>query len=150
MDLKKFSKEVASILPTIHVELVKRQPEFMLRKITLPQMVIINILSARPGCKMGDLSKILGVTKGAVTGLTDRLMRSGLLRRARSKEDRRIVNVELTSKGKSYARRLNEFKLKVVSSLFSNISADERAQYLAILRKLQRNVQAKREYKYYG
>lgn len=151
MNLREFAKEVAGIIPTIHIELAKRQPDvFLKEKITFPQMVIISLLSGRNNCKMGDIAKILDVTKGAVTGLTDRLIKSGIIKRVRSKSDRRVVYVMLTSKGIRYAKRLNDFKLKIVSGLFSNISQKERAEYLKILRKLKKNIEAKLEYKYYG
>ena len=151
MTLKDFSKEVASILPYIHVELLKRQPaELVKSKISFTQMVILGILSKMDNTKMGDLSKTLGVTKSAVTGLIDRLIRSGLARRSRSKEDRRIVRVSLTTKGLNFSKKMDDFKLNSIGSLFSNINQDERVQYLEILRKLRNNIQAKLDYKFYA
>lgn len=151
MDLKNFSKEVAAILPYIHVELLKRQPaELVKSRISFTQMVILGILSRMDNAKMGDLSKTLGVTKSAVTGLIDRLIRAGLVRRSRSKEDRRIVRVSLTSKGMALSKKIDDFKLNGIGSLFSNINQDERMQYLVILRKLRSNIQAKLEYKFYA
>jgi len=150
MEIKGFAKEVAAIMPTIHVELVKRQPDFLLKeKMTFPQMIILNILETQKEWKMGDLSRILGVTKGAVTGLTDRLIKAGLLKRARSLKDRRIVHVTLTAKGLKRAQQLKNFRLNLISSLFANISQRERTQYLVIMRKLQKNIRAKHEYRGY-
>jgi DNA-binding MarR family transcriptional regulator len=150
MDIREFSREVSAIMPSIHVELVKRQPDFLLQeKMTFPQMIMLNILDARREYKMGDLSRILGVTKGAVTGLTDRLIKGGLLRRYRSKEDRRIVYVALTPKGVKRTGQLANFRLKLIASLFSNITRRERVQYLNILRKVQKNIRAKHEYRLY-
>ena len=122
MEIREFAKEVAAIIPAIHVELVKRQPDALMReKMSLPHMVMLGILSRRRECKMSDLSRILGVTKGAVTGLTDRLIKAGLLRRARSQKDRRVVYITLTPEGARRSKKLNNFKLRVISSLFSNI-----------------------------
>jgi len=151
MEMRDFAREVARVLPAIHTELVRRQPEFLLKdKITFPQMLILNILGKHAECKMTDLARILGVTKSAVTGLTDRLIRSGLLRRRRSKQDRRVVNVLLTSKGLKQSKRFAAFHLKMIASLFSNISQNERARYLKILRKIYRNISSKTEYKLHG
>lgn len=150
MEIKAFAKEVAAILPAIHVELVKRQPDFLLKeKMTFPQMIILTILGSRKEYKMGDFARILGVTKGAVTGLTDRLITMGLLRRFRSRKDRRVVYITLSPKGLKRSRQLANFRLKVISSLFSNIGQRERARYLVILRKVQKNIRARHEYKVY-
>ena len=145
MKINEFAKEVAVVMQPIHIYMIKRQPSALMKgKVTFPQMVIIGILHAKKECKMSDVSKILKVTKSAVTGLTDRLIKAGLLKRARSKRDRRVVKIRLTPKGASTARRLNNFTLKVIGGLFSNISQKERAQYLMILRKLQKNIEAKK------
>jgi len=151
MKAQEFTKRVASIMPQIHIEIVKRQPQALLTdKITLPQMVIINLLFGRSECKMTDISRVLGVTKSAVTGIIDRLIRLGLIKRMRSKDDRRIVNVMLTPKGITYARKLVDFRYQVIRRLFSNLSHREKAQYLRILTKIHDNIRARANYEYYG
>ena len=144
MDVRKFAKEIVATLPQIHLEFVRRQPNIIMKgKLTFPQMIILEILRAQNECKMGDLSRMLGVTKSAVTGLTDRLIKVGLARRRRSKEDRRVVKIKLTPKGSSLSKQINEYKLRMIASLFSNISPKERTVYLGILRKLEKNIRVK-------
>ena len=151
MEIKEFSREVAAILPQIHVEMLKRQPAALVKSgITFSQMVILGILRGKRDSRMGDLSRTLGVTKSAVTGLVDRLLRVGLVRRSRSKADRRVVRIALTSKGRNLSKKIENFKLNSICGLFSNISQKERTQYLRILRKLGKNIRAKMEYKFYG
>ena len=144
MNIREFAKEVAAITPAIHMALVRRQPKALAKgKITFSQMVILGLLRAKKECKMGEISKALGVTKSAVTGITDRLIKSGLLRRSRSKSDRRVVYITLAPKGVNLSRQLRDFNLRVVSNLFSNISHGERSSYLAILRKVRKNISRK-------
>ena len=151
MDIKEFSREVGSILPQIHVEMLKRQPPALVKSgITFSQMVILGILRGKRDSRMGDLSRTLGVTKSAATGLVDRLLKGGLIRRSRSKADRRVVRIALTSKGRSLSKKIENFKLNTICGVFSNISQNERIQYLRILRKLGKNIQSKTEYKFYG
>ncbi|MCQ9207672.1 MAG: MarR family transcriptional regulator [Omnitrophica bacterium] len=151
MEIKKFSREVAGILPQIHVEMLKQQPPALMKSgITFSQMVILGILGGKRDSRMGDLSKTLGVTKSAATGIVDRLLKAGLIRRSRSKADRRVVRIALTSKGRSLSKKIDNFKLNAICGLFSNISQKERMQYLVILRKLGKNIQSKLEYKFYG
>ncbi|QHW34806.1 MarR family transcriptional regulator [Paenibacillus rhizovicinus] len=51
-------------------------------------------------CKVNDVAKLLGITSGAATGLTDKLVSLGLIERTRPEEDRRVVLLSLTESGK--------------------------------------------------
>ena len=151
MSLRDFAKKVAAITPSIHIMLIRRMPKMLAKgKMTFPQTVIMDILRARKICKMGDLSKALGVTKSAVTGITNRLIKAGLLKRINSRVDRRIINIQLTSKGAKLAREFGNYKLGLLQDLFSNINAKERLQYLRILGKLHRNILRRKKSNPYG
>lgn len=54
------------------------------------------------GLTAGRLAAAVGLTTGAVTGITDRLERAGFVRRVRDADDRRRVMLEVTPK--FYAR----------------------------------------------
>ncbi len=142
MAIREFAKEVLTVFPSIHAKVLKGQPAVLKKgKITISQMVLLELVHAKKECKMSDVSKILGVTKSAVTGLTDRLLRMGLLRRTRLRVDRRIVKIRLTPKGIDIANKLKKYKLKMIRRLFATISQRERSQYLGILKKIQKNIE---------
>jgi len=142
MNIQKFAEEVLTVFPSIHAKVLKGQPAVLKKgKITISQMVLLELVHAKKECKMSDVSKILGVTKSAVTGLTDRLLRMGLLRRTRLRVDRRIVKIRLTPKGIDIANKLKKYKLKMIRRLFATISQRERSQYLGILKKIQKNIE---------
>ena len=151
MKVQKFAREVAAVMPHIHTEIVRNQPsELMKGKITITQMVILDMLRIRGESKMSDVANLLRVTKSAVTGTTDRLIKSDLIHRARSRRDRRVVKIRLAPKGARLATRLYNYRLKIIKTLFSNISQRERAQYLHILKKLRQNIQAKKGIRSHG
>ncbi|MNT86221.1 putative HTH-type transcriptional regulator YusO [compost metagenome] len=50
---------------------------------------------------MSDLTGRLGVTRGALTGLVDRLEESGLVARCPDQQDRRVVHLALTPQGQT-------------------------------------------------
>jgi DNA-binding MarR family transcriptional regulator len=61
---------------------------------------VLLLLAAKPeGAPMGDLSRRLVLTSGGATRLIDRMIEAGLVRRARSGEDRRVHVVTLTEAG---------------------------------------------------
>jgi len=49
--------------------------------------------------RLNLLSKEFGISAPSVTGIVDRLEKSGFVKRIRDKKDRRAINIELTKKG---------------------------------------------------
>jgi len=69
---------------------------------TLPRFDYLAQLNRHPdGLRMNVLSRYLMVTGGNVTGLTDQLVREGLVERVNDLEDRRSWRVRLTAKGRA-------------------------------------------------
>lgn len=55
---------------------------------------------------IGQLAEVCGVTSANASLVTDDLVQAGLIGRTRSPQDRRVVMVEATSKGRSLDRTL--------------------------------------------
>ncbi|MDR5761214.1 MarR family transcriptional regulator [Caballeronia sp. LZ035] len=74
--------------------------------ITTQQMGIL--MSMRGGVTQTpfELSKLLGIDTGLMTRMLDKLEARQLLQRARSLEDRRVVNLTLTPEGEKIADEL--------------------------------------------
>lgn len=69
---------------------------------SLPRFDYLAQLDRHPeGLRMNVLSRYLMVTGGNVTGLTDQLVKEGLVRRIVNPEDRRSWRVTLTDKGRA-------------------------------------------------
>ncbi|HEX6988156.1 MAG TPA: MarR family winged helix-turn-helix transcriptional regulator [Bacillota bacterium] len=66
--------------------------------LSLAQYQFLWVAAAGP-IALGDLASALGCTRGNVTGLADRLIDQGLLRRRQDPDDRRVTLVELTGAG---------------------------------------------------
>jgi DNA-binding MarR family transcriptional regulator len=79
---------------------------------------------AKGGMKMSELSRLLMVTGGNVTGLTDELARDGLVSREASPGDRRAWIVRLTPKGKSTFTAMAEEHERWIRELFAGFDAD--------------------------
>jgi len=148
MKLREFAEKVNAIFSYMHPEIFKRQPNTFIKSgITISQLVILDRLREKGKCKMSDLAKDLHVTKGAVTGMTDRLIHSGFLKRERALKDRRIVWVAPTQKGASFADRMRLERLKTLGDLFSCLTDRERAQYLSLLEKIVNSLKKQSEKK---
>lgn len=67
---------------------------------TLPQFEVLAALQEAPdGLRMSDLSEVLHVSNGNVTGIIERLVEAGLVARADVPGDRRATLVRLTERG---------------------------------------------------
>lgn len=67
---------------------------------TLPRFDVLSALyRERGGMLMSDLSRFLLVSNGNVTGIVERLVGDGLVRRDARPDDRRAFNVRLTPAG---------------------------------------------------
>ncbi|MCB2291486.1 MarR family transcriptional regulator [Clostridium sp. CS001] len=65
--------------------------------LTGPQGMMMGILSHDGEMKVSDLSEKLGLSNSTVSGIIDRLEKQGLVERTRSIDDRRVVNVKVSS-----------------------------------------------------
>ncbi|MFC1480279.1 MarR family winged helix-turn-helix transcriptional regulator [Candidatus Omnitrophota bacterium] len=139
-----FGGEVSRILPLILREVTKKQMTiFSKGRLALPHVVILDLLAENGPCKMGDLAKTLHLTMSAVTGIVDRMIQLDLVKRERSREDRRVVRVSLLKKGEEAAKRVNEERRNTANDIFSPLTESERGEYLRILRKVYDNLRKK-------
>lgn len=93
---------------------------------TLPRFdVMAALYRAEDGLKMSALSKQLLVSNGNVTGIVDRLVADGLVRRVAVKDDRRAVRVFLTQKGRTLFSRMAQGHEVLVNALFSTVDGKD-------------------------
>ena len=69
------------------------------------QLWILGALAETPGIKVSRLSEALSVHVSKVSSMLDKLSKAGLVERLRSEEDRRVANLQLTSKGQTVLDR---------------------------------------------
>jgi MarR family transcriptional regulator, organic hydroperoxide resistance regulator len=68
--------------------------------LTGPQRLAVRIVGRFPDATAGEIAKVLHVHPSTLTGVLDRLTRSGLVRRKADPADGRCSRFELTDKGK--------------------------------------------------
>jgi DNA-binding MarR family transcriptional regulator len=67
-------------------------------------LVLIQLMLAGGRLKMAELASSLVVTRGGVTKIIDRLVHAGLVARAPSTSDRRVIYAEVTEAAKAVVR----------------------------------------------
>lgn len=72
--------------------------------LTGPQLWAIKVIADSSPIKVSDLARKIYLHPATVVGIIDRLEIHGLVTRMRSKDDRRVVTVELTETGKKLVK----------------------------------------------
>jgi DNA-binding MarR family transcriptional regulator len=83
-----------------------------------------------------ELSKMLSVDTGLMTRMLDKLEARELLKRSRSLEDRRVVNLSLTKKGEQVAAQLPGIAIGVLNARLSHLSKTEFDEFGRLLDKI--------------
>lgn len=99
------------------------------------QLKIISVIMRFDHCKMSDLARALQVTQGYITQSIDALEQQKMVQRKRSDEDRRVVYVALTSKGKKLADQHSEVTTNICCDLLSKLDEQEQIALLNIMAK---------------
>jgi DNA-binding MarR family transcriptional regulator len=77
------------------------KPLLQALNLTYPQYLAMMVLWEKDGLTVGEISSRLLTDPGSLTPLLKRLEAEGLLSRTRSREDERVVIVELTEQGRA-------------------------------------------------
>jgi DNA-binding MarR family transcriptional regulator len=93
-------------------------------------------LFEEPDMKMSEIAKKLSVHLPSITVAVDSMITNGLAEREADPDDRRIVRVQLTLKGRGIIRRMNKEEEKVTNHILSKLSDEEKIQLLTILKKI--------------
>ena len=135
--IHKFAEELSVIIPMMHREIVRSQARaFKTGDITFTQMVVLHLLSERGVCSMTEIAKMFSITSSGATGIVDRMVRAAFLKRVTVPQDRRVINIKLTVKGKKVINALMKHRKKIIVEMFRNISAKEREAYLNTVKKV--------------
>lgn len=108
---------------------------------TLPRFDLLAQLDRAPeGLTMGEVSSRLMVSNGNVTGLTETLVREGLVSRLPEPGDRRSLRIRLTAAGKRTFDAMTPTHEQWIDELVSGLTRAEMARLLELLGKLKQSV----------
>jgi DNA-binding MarR family transcriptional regulator len=96
---------------------------------------ILLLLEANPGVAQGRLAQAVSLDRSTMVGIVDMLEERGLIARRRG-EDRRTNGLWLTEEGRALVARLKRRIQAHERRVAARLTAQERAQLLALLEKL--------------
>ncbi len=104
------------------------------------QSYLVFTLARKGPLKMSELAQILGLTAGAVTASSDKLIDNGYVTRIRDEQDRRIVYLGITDKGRELMQQLRELGRAKMTEAFSHLSDDQLPTVIAIFEQAAVNI----------
>jgi MarR family transcriptional regulator, transcriptional regulator for hemolysin len=103
--------------------------------LTTALFALLNVINAREGAIQQELGSALGIDRSTMVSLIDELESAGLARRRRSATDRRAREIAITPKGRRLLQRAREVILQVEDEVLAGLTAEERQELLALLRR---------------
>ncbi|AYF54838.1 MarR family transcriptional regulator [Clostridium novyi] len=93
--------------------------------LTVPQITAIKFIAHRKQVTSSELSEEMSITKATVSGIIDRLEKMNIIKRVRSKEDRRIIYIVFSDEGLNLAKDIRDIMNNCFENIFNNVSEEE-------------------------
>ncbi len=103
-------------------------------EVTLPQYRALVVLRTRGSQRAADLAVLLDVTPSTASRMIERLVRKRLVRRARSKDDRRTVRVHLTNSGQKVVAQVTDRRRAEIERILAQMPVRGRKTLTTTLR----------------
>lgn len=110
-------------------------PEF--QDITNNDMHVIEAIGLEEPKNMSTIAKVLSVTVGTLTIAMNSLVKKGYVIRERGVEDRRVVYISLSEKGRKAYLHHQEFHRRMIDAILKDLTADETESLVKALAKLE-------------
>lgn len=109
---------------------------FESQPVSFTQWMILIWLTQRPQVSPTELSTHLGHDMGALTRVVDELERTALVRRERSQQDRRAVQIAITPEGRRLAQAGKRVMVGLLNELVEPYSRSETDALISLLQRL--------------
>lgn len=116
-------------------------PEF--KDITNNDMHVIEAIGIGAPKNMSSIARELSVTVGTLTIAMNSLVKKGYVERSRGQEDRRVVYISLSERGRKAYEHHAKFHREMIQSLTGDLSEEEMKTLVTALLKLNERFKSK-------
>lgn len=117
-DLLKLDKQLCFSVYVLHREIMQAyRPILNEIGLTYPQYITMMALWEKDDLTVNQLGEILQLDNGTLTPLLKRLESKSYLTRTRSKDDERVVKIQLTEKGYQLKEKASCVPMQILESL---------------------------------
>ena len=128
--------EVKNLFSGISIEMVKSSVGIMGFAVNMSQLKAMTAFSEDSPLSMGELCKMANVKMPSMTEVVDRFEQEGILERIRDMEDRRVVKVKMTAKGKKMHKEVLKKRADELTKRFGVLTTEERTSLVDSLKSV--------------
>jgi len=110
-------------------------------QLTVLQFQTLILIKKKKTVSMSDIANQFKISLPTATVLSDKLVRENLIKRIRDENDRRIVDVSLTEKGKSLLKKAMKQRHQKINKMLSYLPSEDKKKLFNILKNLSINIQ---------
>jgi DNA-binding MarR family transcriptional regulator len=112
-------------------------------KFSKSELFSMLFLDKRKEITMTELVDYINTPMSTATGIVDRLVKHGYIKRDRSETDRRVVVLSLTEEGAQLIKKLKELIQGYINLIFDDLTEEEKQFLTRIILKVMKNLQDK-------
>ncbi len=128
--------EVKNLFAGISTEMVKSSVGIMGFAVNMSQLKAMTAFSEDSPLSMGELCKMANIKMPSMTEVVDRFEKEGLLERTRDDEDRRVVKVKMTAKGKKMHKEVLKRRADELTKMFGVLTTKDRSRLVNSLKNV--------------
>lgn len=138
---KKTSLDIWRLITSIN-KIWSRQAEKRLveRGLSIMEFRVLKTLNREGPQPMIKLAESNMITQGWVTNIVDKLESKDLVRRVRSQEDRRVINIVTTEKGREFYQTIKELHEGFIISTLDFMSESDRENLKCVLARVEKQL----------
>jgi DNA-binding MarR family transcriptional regulator len=126
MEKKDLLKEALLLQRETHKLMRKFEPQPWIElTLTLAQLKSLLFIAAKDKTNFKKVAEALNVTPPNVTGIIDKLVEQGLVTRTENQEDRRIMLLQATEKGRELLDALHQSHVNQMTQILGNMTVEE-------------------------
>lgn len=135
-DLKTVNDYLVSVFNDILTIEESELKKSQFKDLSITEMHTIEAIGMYKKKTTSDVAKELSITVGTLTTAINKLVKKDYVERIRSEDDRRVVKLGLTKKGKLLYRVHQHFHREMVKNILDGMATDEQQALLAALKNL--------------
>ena len=137
-----FSDFMTEALPDLLASIMRDdRSAFSKGQLSVPQFWALHHISRKDGLTVNALARTMNRSKSSTSALLQRLEKAGLVKRTRSMDDQRMVNLSLTPRGRRMIERLHDARKDGINKTYAVLNTSERIQYCRIIKKVLRSIE---------
>lgn len=133
-DIERYAERLIFILPDISKAFRMQHPgKFFNIDISISELSVLHYLFFKTKPSMSEMGKDLSVDLSTLTRIVDKLVKKNLIVRKPDLEDRRIVRVAMSRKGRAIGEKFKQEHKEKVKSILKQMMPEERNTFLNLL-----------------